>query len=193
MQYFDREYLGRPLWEIDRPQPEFVRLEEAGEIRGRVLDVGCGTGENTIWFAGRGHESWGIDFSANAIAQARSKAAVRGSSATFREANALSLGALGERFDTVTDSGLFHTLLDKHRAPYSESLRAVLRPGGRFFLLCFSEEEPSSWGGPRRISAHELTATFDDGWRREWIRPARYDVRLPGVEGKAWLGAFTRR
>lgn len=192
MHFFDREYLGRPPWDIDRPQPEFMRLEQADEIVGRVLDVGCGTGENAIYFAQRGHDSWGIDFSPNAVQRARTKAAERGAPVTFREANALALPELGETFDTVTDCGLFHTLLDKHRGPYSESLGAVLRPGGRFYVLCFSEEEPADWGGPRRVSAEELRSTFAGDWQLSWVRPARFDVLLAHVEGKAWLAKFVR-
>ncbi len=38
-------YTTPPPWDIGRPQPAFVALAEAGAIRGRVLDVGCGTGE----------------------------------------------------------------------------------------------------------------------------------------------------
>ena len=192
MRFYDREYEGTPLWETGRPQPEFVRLEREGEIVGRVLDVGCGTGETTLYFATHGHDTWGIDFASNAIRLARQKARDRANPAVFREASALALERLGETFDTVTDCGLFHTFLDAHRPTYSQSLRSVVRPGGRFFLLCFSEEEPTDWGGPRRISRTELAATFSEGWQLRWVRPARYEVRLPNVEGRAWLAAYLR-
>jgi hypothetical protein len=42
---FDSAYEGVPPWDIGRPQKEFLRLVEDGEISGKVLDVGCGTGE----------------------------------------------------------------------------------------------------------------------------------------------------
>ena len=48
---FNPAYRGTPPWDIGRPQPDFVRLEEAGEIRGSVLDVGCGSGENVLYLA----------------------------------------------------------------------------------------------------------------------------------------------
>ncbi|HLA47035.1 MAG TPA: class I SAM-dependent methyltransferase, partial [Thermoplasmata archaeon] len=51
MGFFNAAYAGTPPWDIGRPQPEFVRLEEAGAIKGRVLDVGCGTGENALFLA----------------------------------------------------------------------------------------------------------------------------------------------
>ena len=43
---FDKAYTsGRPPWDIGQPQPAFVALAGAGRITGKVLDVGCGTGE----------------------------------------------------------------------------------------------------------------------------------------------------
>jgi SAM-dependent methyltransferase len=192
MRFFDRVYLGSPPWEIGRPQPEFVRLQSEGEIVDRVLDVGCGTGENALHFAATGHPTWGVDFAPNAVRRAQAKAQERNLPVEFRVASALELEKLGETFDTVTDCGLFHTLLDPHRRVYSESVRASLKPGGRFFVLCFSDDEPTDWGGPRRISQEELHITFAGGWDLRYLRRARFETTFRGVEGKAWLAAFQR-
>ncbi|HZP89453.1 MAG TPA: hypothetical protein VFC04_00470, partial [Actinomycetota bacterium] len=54
--FFETAYGGSPAWDIGRPQPAVVRLEEAGEITGSVIDLGCGTGENALFLASRGHE-----------------------------------------------------------------------------------------------------------------------------------------
>ena len=61
MSIFDEAYCGTPNWDIGRAQPVFVSLDEAGEISGDVLDVGCGTGENALFLAEHGHEVWGVD------------------------------------------------------------------------------------------------------------------------------------
>ena len=50
---FESMYLGQAPWDIPGPQPAFVALEEAGAIRGSVLDAGCGTGENALYLASR--------------------------------------------------------------------------------------------------------------------------------------------
>jgi 2-polyprenyl-3-methyl-5-hydroxy-6-metoxy-1,4-benzoquinol methylase len=71
---FDSFYEAVPPWDIGRPQKEFVLLEEAGELVGSVLDVGCGTGENALYLASQGHTVWGIDSSSIAIKNAQSKA-----------------------------------------------------------------------------------------------------------------------
>ena len=55
-------YQRQAPWDTGRPQPAIVKLAEAGQIRGSVLDVGCGTGENVLYLAAKGHETWGLDF-----------------------------------------------------------------------------------------------------------------------------------
>jgi SAM-dependent methyltransferase len=72
-------------------------------------------------------------------------------SATFLVMDALALKDLPEVFDSVIDSGLFHVYSDEDRQRYVEGLVTVLKPGGRLFLLCFSDEEPGTQG-PRRVS-----------------------------------------
>ena len=67
---WDEIYAGGPRWDIGRPQPAFLALAEAGAIAGRVLDVGCGTGEHVLMCAGLGLEATGVDISAAAISAA---------------------------------------------------------------------------------------------------------------------------
>ena len=65
---------GTPPWDIGHPQKELVQLEEAGEIVGSVLNVGCGTGDNARFLASQGHAVRRIDLSPIAIKNAQSKA-----------------------------------------------------------------------------------------------------------------------
>lgn len=191
---WDDVYQGTPPWDIGRPQPEFVRLEEAGEIDGSVLDAGCGTGENAIFLSSHAHEVLGIDGSPRAIEKARAKARKAGSRATFQVANALDLAKLGRVFDTVIDSGLFHVFSDQERPRFVESLGHVLRPGGRYLMMCFSELEPGEWG-PRRVSQAEIRSVFKDAWEVEEIRPARFaakEAQLGAGEARAWLAIIRR-
>src|SRR3974390_1581725 len=112
---FDSFYTGTPPWEIGRPQPAFLALADEGTIRGRVLDVGCGTGEHALMAAALGLDATRIDSTAAAIARAGAKARERGLAVRFLVWNALELSALGESFDTVLDSGLFHVFSDDDR------------------------------------------------------------------------------
>jgi cyclopropane fatty-acyl-phospholipid synthase-like methyltransferase len=191
MGFFNAAYTGTPPWDIGRPQGEFVRLAKAGEIKGSVLDVGCGTGENALFLAGLGHEVVGVDGAPLAIEKAKAKVEERGIEATFLVEDALDLRRLQRRFDTVIDCGLFHTLDDRERAAYTRSLASVLGPGGRYFMLCFSEKELGR-EGPRRVTQAEIRGTFRNGWRVEWIREAFFETHM-GVRGaRGWLSRVTR-
>jgi SAM-dependent methyltransferase len=187
---FDALYAGMPPWDIGRPQPAFVALAENGEIKGRVLDVGCGTGEHALLAAGLGLEATGVDVAAAAIGAAEAKAAERGLEARFLVWNALDLAALGELFDTVLDSGCFHVLDDDDRPAYVASLGAATRVGGRCHLLCFSDRQPGLFG-PRRVSQEELRAAFADGWRLDAIESATIDSRDGRGSALAWLATIT--
>src|SRR5262245_63005299 len=141
---FEDFYAGPAPWDIDRPQPAFVAV--ADRVTGRVLDAGCGTGEHALFFAARGHRVTGIDFVAGAVERARAKAAARDLAAEFLVKDATALGDSGERFASVIDCGLFHVFSDDDRRRYVRGLAHVTEPGGRLFLMCFSDEEPGEGG-----------------------------------------------
>jgi cyclopropane fatty-acyl-phospholipid synthase-like methyltransferase len=178
-------------WDIDRAQKAFV--EVADRIAGAVLDAGCGTGENALFLASLGRRVTGIDFLEGPIRQARRKASERGLAVDFLVKDALTLSDWAERFDSIVDSGLFHVFGDDDRAKYVEGLAAVLRPGGRLFLLCFSDEQPGTMG-PRRVAKGELEASFSRDFTIESIERGDFEVRpdarqerFSGSNPKAWF------
>jgi len=181
-------------WDIGRPQPAFARLADAGLLRGRVLDAGCGTGEHTLLAAARGADAVGVDISPRAIEQARAKAAVQGLAARFEVGDVLRLGERGETFDTVIDSGVFHVFDDADRARYVTSLASVLRSGGTCYLMCFSDREPGTWG-PRRVREDELRDAFRDGWSVTSITADTFDLigGFGAGAAQAWLATIRRR
>jgi SAM-dependent methyltransferase len=193
---FEVAYAGRAPWDIDKPQKALIDV--ADQITGSILDAGCGTGENALYFAGLGHKVAGIDFLAEPIERGKRKTVERGLQATFLVMDALALKSLPEVFDSVIDSGLFHVFDDVDRRRYVEGLATVLRPGGRLFLLCFSDEEPGTQG-LRRVSRREIEEAFADGWDIERIEPSRFEVRSdledlrfsPGGP-KAWFVVVSR-
>jgi SAM-dependent methyltransferase len=108
---FENAYAGQAPWDIGRPQKAF--LDVADRITGSVLDAGCGTGENALYFAVRGCKVTSIDFLEEPISRAKLKTAERGVTATFLVMDALALKDLPEVFDSVIDSGLFHIFNDE--------------------------------------------------------------------------------
>ena len=192
MDFFDAAYRGTPPWDIGRPQKEFTELVRRGEITGSVLDIGCGTGEHALFFAGEGHEVWGIDAAPLPIRKAGEKAAGRGLRVNFLVLDARDLSRLTRKFDTATDSGFFHTLSDEDHPVFVDNLAAVLSPAGKYFMLCFSDLEPAGYG-PRRITKREIEESFREGWSINYIRPAIFESRFREKGSRAWFSSISKK
>jgi cyclopropane fatty-acyl-phospholipid synthase-like methyltransferase len=193
---FENFYAGKVPWDIGKPQKPFVTA--ADQVVSPVLDAGCGTGDTSLFLAAQGHQVTGVDFVETAIERARRKAAERGLAVRFLVKDALTLGDWGERFASVIDSGLFHVFSDDDRGRYVQQLAKVIEPGGRLFLLCFSDKEPGT-EGPRRVSRTELQDAFADGWKIESVQPVQLEIN-PEFTGatfseggpKAWFAVIRR-
>ncbi len=188
---FDAAYSSTPPWDIGRPQPAFAALAREGRLSGDVLDVGCGTGEHALMATQAGCKTVGVDLSPTAIRLAEAKAQERGTSSQFVVGDALHLESLGEQFDVVLDCGLFHVFDDEDRRSFVESLARVVRTGGRYFLLCFSDEEPPGWG-PRRVTQAEIRGAFAPRWRVERIEPAELYVTIRSEPVRSWFASIKR-
>jgi len=190
-----------PPWVIGEPQPAVVELERAGLIRGKVLDVGCGTGEHTILLTGLGYDVLGIDFAPEAVEQARRNADAKGAGARFEVADAMNLPA-DPRYDTILDSALFHIFDDADRPKYVASLHGAVLPGGIVHVLALSDQGRGF--GPQ-VSGETIRDAFGDGWELEALEPATYRgvvtevhadaIGLPigsRVDEPAWLARARR-
>lgn len=184
---FDAAYRGEsewfaasadPPWEIGEPQRAVVDLAHASGFHGAVLDAGCGTGEHVLYLAARGYDVVGVDAAPTAIARAQEKAHSRGVTATFAVVDAVELPGYARQFDTVLDTGLFHTFDDDQRARYVRALHRVCREGARVHVLCFSDDAPPEYG-PRTVSAAELRAAFRDGWHVDEVRATSFEGLVP--------------
>jgi len=181
-----------PPWEISGPQSVLVELAAAGLLSGCVLDLGCGTGEHSILAAEHGAQVLGVDISPQAVKRAAEKARGREVQARFEVADALRLDLLGEVFDVVIDSGMFHSFDADKRSLYASSLANVVRIGGVVYVTCISDRQEGDWG-PRRVSEAEIRDTFATGWTieelKECWRERRADLESPA---KAWLASIRR-
>jgi ubiquinone/menaquinone biosynthesis C-methylase UbiE len=194
MSWWKSVYKGSPPWDIGAPQPEIVRLVENKEIRkGRVLDIGCGLGDNLIFLAKRGFSVTCMDIVRLAIVKGEAKAREQGVKVDFRVGDALKLDRyFGEGyFADIIDSGLFHSLSDDERALFANQIRRVLTDGGKYFILCFSDKEPGS-EGPRRISKKEIRETFSKMFRINYIKDAFFAGKLHKIGARAYIASLTK-
>jgi SAM-dependent methyltransferase len=184
--FFEAVYREPAPWDIGGPQPAMAALLAEYPPHGPALDVGCGSGDLAIYLAQSGVEALGIDFVAEAIAQANSrKAALSPDIAArleFRVGDALQPSRLEKRFGAVVDSGFYHLFEPGECARFVDELASVLRPGGRCYLHEFAVEFPVA-NVPRQITEAELRQRFtlEKGWRILTIRAGEFLSRIAPV------------
>src|SRR5439155_8349298 len=107
---WDNRYKGGDTpWDTGFPSTELERsLAEMQLPPGRALELGCGTGTNTVWLAQHGFDCTGVDLSPRAIARARQRADEAGVQVNFLEADLTALPDLGGPFDFLFDRGCYH-------------------------------------------------------------------------------------
>jgi SAM-dependent methyltransferase len=161
-------------WDIGGAQPVVMEAERAGRLRGAVLDVGCGLGDNAIYLASQGHQVTGIDSAPTAVEQARQRARQHGVDVDFAVADAGSLAGFDGRFDSVLDGACYHCLDEDARDAYAAALHRATRPDALLTLFCF----PPGGSGPvaaMGVPEENLRTTFSKaGWDITDLRLTRY-------------------
>jgi SAM-dependent methyltransferase len=136
---------GTPPW-VGSARSELVRLVEQGVLAppGRAIDLGCGTGANSIYLAQQGFSVTGVDFAPAALDKARASAHAAGVDVNFVQDDFTRLNRVEGPFDLLVDYGSFDDLGPSSRAAYVRAVVPLARPGARFLLWCF-EWEPKLW------------------------------------------------
>lgn len=181
-------------WDVGEPQPAVRALVEAGGFAGRVLDVGCGYGENALLIAASGPHVTGLDRDDAGLGRAARLSRERGLDARtkFIRFDVQDLAGLGEVFDTVLDSLVFHAFEGQARKEYVAGLRSVLRPGGRLYVLCYSDQHVGPPNPPHLVSRADLHDAFADGWTVAEIRETT-SISVLAPDGiTSWLASCTR-
>ena len=130
---------------------------------GKALDIGCGTGDTSIYLAKHGWQVTGVDFVAKAVDKARAKAAADKIDVTFAQADAtrISSEGVGANFGLIVDNGCLHGMSDEDRDAYVREVTAVAAPQARL-LLC--EFIPGGSFGVPGIDPAEVERRFATDW-----------------------------
>ena len=137
--FFDFQYrFSQPRWDTGITPPEVVAFVSDNPTRGRALDLGCGTGTNSLYLARHGFQVVGVDFSPKAIATARAKAKSAKLAIDFHVADVTHLEFLNPAFDFILDIGCMHSIDESGRARYAEHIARLTRSGSTFMLYAFS-------------------------------------------------------
>jgi cyclopropane fatty-acyl-phospholipid synthase-like methyltransferase len=143
---------GAAPWETGQPCSEIQRRLAAGDLpaSGTALDLGCGSGVQTLLLAAHGLQVVGVDLSTTAIEQARQRAAGHpaGRRARFVAGDVTEVRGIGEPFDVLLDRGCYHLARGDHLDAFLDALRRNTRSGSLLLLLAFSAAEKPEFPVP---------------------------------------------
>ncbi|MBX7431194.1 class I SAM-dependent methyltransferase [Mycobacterium sp. Y57] len=175
---------GAPPWNIGEPQPELAALIREGNVRGEVLDAGCGYAELSLALAADGYPVVGIELTPTAVAAARRAAAERGlTTATFVQDDITTFTGFDGRFDTIIDSTLFHSLPVEARDDYQRSVLRAAAPGAAYYILVFARGAfaADATHQPNEVDEAELRAVVGRYWQIDDVRPAFIHANVPAA------------
>jgi len=162
--HWDQRYRENDLpWDTGSPDTYLVDLVSRWPLcSGRVLEIGCGTGTNSLWLAEQGFEVLGLDISSDAIAIARRRAGEAGVDCGFEVGDFQSCPLDGNGFMFIFDRGCFHSMAEEGRSAFVRRTASCLQPGGLWFSLMGNRDDRAPQGkGPPRLSAGEITLAVE--------------------------------
>jgi len=175
---FEKRYIDKDLpWDVKRRDFNLANLVEDGTITPcKVLEIGCGTGDNAIYLAKNSFKVTACDASKTAISMARNKAQKEGASILFHYLDFLHEQVPGEPFDFVFDRGCFHSFdLDKERSTYAKNTASLLRSDGLWLSLIGSADDVIRTTGPPKRSAQNIVNAVEPFFEIQFLKGSHFD------------------
>src|SRR3989344_6728874 len=146
-------------WDVNQPEDELVNLVKSKFIQPcKVLELGCGHGNDSIFLAKNGFKVTAIDISERAIEEAKKRAEEAGVKVNFLVEDASQLSSIDGMFQFIYDRACFHFVLEDKRAGYVTNIKRLLEKGGYFILIASSDQERVK--GPYQFSKDDIQQIF---------------------------------
>jgi SAM-dependent methyltransferase len=145
-------------WNHQVPPELLVQLVESGWVTPcDAVDLGCGAGNYTAWLAARGFRMTGVDLSPGAIELARARATALGVACRFLASDLLGEVELpAASFDFAFDWEVLHHVFPADRERYVAAVHRLLRPGGRYYSVCFELAAATAFPGEGKFRTTPL-------------------------------------
>jgi len=190
----ERYITGSLPWDTNEPDDHLVQLIESKTIpSGKALEVGCGTGTNSIWLASQGFDVLGVDVAQAAIDMAKLKKKDSSLSCEFAALDFIHDDSLPQSFDFVFDRGCFHSFDDeKDRILFAKHVSEVLKTGGIWLSLVGSTEGDPRDSGPPRRTARDIVKAVEPYLEIRELKSTYFRDNNP-FRPKAWLCMSRKR
>jgi len=156
----ERYKAGNTPWDIGKPDFNLIETVTKIPIKScKALDIGCGTGDNSIWLAQKQFQVTGTDVSEIAIEKAKDKALKSNVKCKLLVVDFFKSRIEGAPFGFVFDRGCFHTFdSNKERKTFAKNVASNLEKNGLWLSLIGSADERRQGPGPPQRTANDIVA-----------------------------------
>ena len=181
-------------WDPGRPDFNLVAIVKNNSIdKGKALDVGCGSGHNSLWLAHHGFSVTGVDVSEIALQKAQDNISKYNVNCSFLLLDFFESDVPGLPFHFVFDRGCFHSYdSDEERKKFAERVNIHLDPGGFWFALVGSTDEPPGMPGPPRRSARDIVIAVEPIFEIVSLTASHFESNRPNPP-RAWACLMKKR
>jgi SAM-dependent methyltransferase len=180
IEWNDRYRDGNLPWDTGQPSSELQRVLSRNAIEPcRALELGCGTGTNSVWLAQQGFEVTGVDVAPLAVEQAEKRARAAGVKAHFLVADVLDLPDLDGPFAFFFDRGCYHAVRRDAPEQYAAAVARQLAAAGRGLILAGNAREAHD-PGPPVVTEEQIRDELGLAFQFLDLREFRFD-EAPGV------------
>ena len=194
-EHFKKRYESRDTpWDIGKPDFNLIQIVTTVPIEPcKALDIGCGTGDNSIWLSQKNFHVIGIDTSEIAIQKGIEKALKTNVKCTFVLIDFLTNKIEGAPFGFAFDRGCFHSLnSDQERKSFAENAAAHLKKDGLWLSLVGNADEQRHGPGPPQRTARDIVDSVESYFEILSLVCSYFGSNRPNPP-KAWVCLMRKR
>ena len=190
----ERYRTGDLPWDSNKPDFNLVKMVASEEVKpGRALEIGCGTGTNSVWLADSGFSVAGIDISERAVRLAVERATREGADCSFSAMDFLEGEITGSPFDFIYDRGCFHSIDSKEsREDFARKVADLLRPQGKWLSIIGNSDGLPRAVGPPTLTAEEIVTLVEPSFEILNLTTSHFEDDVPDSP-RAWVCLMTKR
>jgi SAM-dependent methyltransferase len=192
--YRERYKSGNIPWDTGRPDFNLVEVVTQKPVLScKVLDIGCGTGDNSIWLARNHFQVTGTDTSEIALEKAREKASKASVKCDFVLVDFLKSKIAGAPFGFVFDRGCFHSFgSEDERRGFAQNVAAHLEQAGLWLTIVGNADEHRQAPGPPQRTARDIVSAVEPYFMVLSLTTSHFESNRPNPP-RAWRCLLQKR
>jgi len=181
-------------WDAGRPDFNLIEtVTENNILSCKALDVGCGTGDNTIWLAQNRFQVIGTDVSDIAIEKAKEKASKANVKCDFILADFLKDKIEGIPFGFIFDRGCFHSFdSEGDRKRFAKNAAIHLKKSGLWLTIVGNADEDRPGPGPPQRTAKDIVLAVEPYFEILSLQSSYFESNRPNPP-RAWRCLMRKR